>query len=142
VRSIRFSVGLEACVWWCGRVGVCYASFSCFYPTNRAAISSCIYVIVSTILVVVVMEGGVSNCSTYRILFRRLSTLELSACSMSSTSTGAGEAGNVVSVWGGSSGCDPLSRYFLRDAMCGSLLALFAEPRTNTNFCSNSLAMA
>ncbi len=60
---------------------------------------------------------------------------------MSSTSTGVGEAGNVVSVGGGSSGCDPLSHFFLRDDMCGSLDALFAEPRTNTNFASNSLAM-
>ena len=61
---------------------------------------------------------------------------------MSSTSTGASEAGNVVSVWGGFSGCYPFSRCFLRDDMCGSLLALFADPRTNTNFCSNSFAMA
>jgi hypothetical protein len=79
VRSIRLSVGLEACVWWCGRLCVCWSSFFCFYPKTRAAISICICVIVSTILVVVVMEGGVSNYSTYRILFRRLSTLELSA---------------------------------------------------------------
>jgi hypothetical protein len=79
VRSIRLSVGLEACVWWCGLLCVYCSSFCCFYPKTRAAISICICVIVSTILVVVVMEGGVSNYSTYRILFRRLSTLELSA---------------------------------------------------------------
>jgi hypothetical protein len=103
--------------------------------------SICSCVIVVMILVEVVIDGGVSNCSTYRILLRRLSTLLLSACRMSSTSTGVGGAGSVVSVGVGSSGCDPLSRFFLRDDMCGSLEALFAEPMTNTNFASNSLAM-
>jgi hypothetical protein len=90
---------------------------------------------------VVVIDGGVSNCSTYRSLFLRLSNLELRACSMSSTSTGAGEEGHAASVGGVSSGCDPFSRCFLRDDMCGSFFALFAEPNTNTNFASNSLAM-
>ena len=61
---------------------------------------------------------------------------------MSSTSTGDGEAGHAASVGGGSSGCDSFSRCCRRDDMCGNLLALFAEPRTNTNFASNSLAMA
>ncbi len=103
--------------------------------------SICSCVIVVIILVEVVIDGGVSNCSTYRILLRRFSTLLLSACRMSSTSTGVGGAGSVVSVGVGYSGCDPLSRFFLRDAMCGSLVALFAEPRTNTNFASNSLGM-
>ena len=60
---------------------------------------------------------------------------------MSSTSTGAGEAGHAASVGGVSSGCDPLSHCFLRDDMCGNFFALFAEPNTNTNFASNSLAM-
>jgi hypothetical protein len=63
---------------------------------------------------VVVIDGGVSNCSTYRSLFLRLSNLELRACSMSSTSTGAGEEGHAASVGGVSSGCDPFSRCFLR----------------------------
>ena len=87
------------------------------------------------------MEGGVSSCSMYRILFRRFSTLLLRACSMSSISTGAGEVGYTASVGVVSSGVYSLLRGFLRFDTCGNFFALFAEPRTNTNFAANSLAM-
>jgi hypothetical protein len=40
-----------------------------------------------------------------------------------------------------SSRCDPGSRRFLSVDMWGSFLALFADPRTKTNFCSKSWAM-
>ena len=60
---------------------------------------------------------------------------------MSSISTGAGEAGHAASVGLVSSGVYSFSRDFLRDGTCGNFFALFAEPRTNTNFAANSLAM-
>jgi hypothetical protein len=60
---------------------------------------------------------------------------------MSRTSTGAGEVGYVASDGGVSSGYDPFPLVILRDDMCGSRFALFADPITNTNFASNSLAM-
>ena len=60
---------------------------------------------------------------------------------MSRTSTGAGEVGYVASDGGVSSGYDPFPLVILRDDMCGSHFALFADPSTNTNFASNSLAM-
>jgi hypothetical protein len=60
---------------------------------------------------------------------------------MSRTSTGVGEAGHAASVGGVSSGCIPFPLCILRDDMCGSLLALFADPITNTNFASSSFAM-
>ena len=59
---------------------------------------------------------------------------------MSSTSTGAGYAGNVASVGWVSYYWGSVSR-FRRDDMWGSRLALFADPSTNTNFASRSLAM-
>ena len=60
---------------------------------------------------------------------------------MSSTSTGFGDAGQAASAGGDSSYCEPGSCCFLIVDMCGSFLAFVAEPRTNTNFYSNSLAM-
>ncbi len=59
---------------------------------------------------------------------------------MSSISTGAGDAGNVASV-GWVSYCWGSVSRFRRDDMWGSRLALFADPSTNTNFASRSLAM-
>ncbi len=60
---------------------------------------------------------------------------------MSSTSTGFGDAGQAASSGGDSSNCEPGSRCFRIVDMCGSFLAFVAEPNTNTNFYSNSLAM-
>ena len=60
---------------------------------------------------------------------------------MSSTSTGVGEAGHAASVGGGSSGSDSFPRCIRSNDMCGNLFALLAQPITNTNFASNSLAM-
>ncbi len=59
---------------------------------------------------------------------------------MSITSTGAGEVGNVASVGWVSYYWGAVYR-FRRDDMLGSRLALFADPSTNTNFASRSLAM-
>jgi hypothetical protein len=74
-------------------------------------------------------------------LFRKFSILWLSARSISSTSTGFGDVGKDVSIGWHSSTCDPGSRGFLCEDMWGSFLALCADPRTKTNFCSSSLAM-
>jgi hypothetical protein len=59
---------------------------------------------------------------------------------MSSTSTGAGDAGHAASAGWGSSCWGSVSRCRRLD-MCGSRFALFADPSTNTNFASRSLAM-
>jgi hypothetical protein len=100
--------------------------------------SICSCRIAATILVLLVVVDIGSSCSMQRILFRKFSNLELSACNISSTSTGFGDVGQAASVGGDSSSCDPGSRRFLSVDMWGSFLALFADPRTKTNFYSNS----
>ena len=49
------------------------------YPSNSAAMSICICWIAVTSLVVLVVDVGVSSCSMLRILFRKFSSLWLSA---------------------------------------------------------------
>ena len=75
VRSIRFSVGIGAVVYWL--VCMCVLNPSCgvSYPVNRAAMSICICTMVETILVFVMVDGIGSSCSTRRILFLRFSNL-------------------------------------------------------------------
>ena len=107
------------------------------YPSNNAAMSICICRIAVTSLVVLVVDVDVSICSMVWILFLKFSILLLSACSISSTSTGFGDVGQAASSGGVFSICDPGSRRFLSVDTWGSFLALFADPKTKTDFCSN-----
>ena len=75
VRSIRFRVGVGAVVYWL--VCMCVLDSSCCvsYPENRDAMSICICIMAETILVLVMVDGIGSSCSTRRILFLKFSNL-------------------------------------------------------------------
>ena len=90
---------------------------------------------VATIFVVLVVDVEVSICSMYLILFLRFSSLKLKAWNMSRISTGFDDTF-------GSSLCGAVPFYFRIVDMCGSFLALAADPMTKTNFASSSFAIS
>ena len=75
VRSIRLSVGIGAVVYWLFCMCVLNPSCCVSYPENRAAMSICICSMAETILVLVMVDGIGSSCSTRRILFLKFSNL-------------------------------------------------------------------
>ncbi len=95
----------------------------------NSSTSVCSCITDATNLVCFIVYGGSSICSMHFALCFALSIFVFYACRISRRSTGAGGSSEV-----------PAPRAFLALDMCGSFLALAAEPRINTNLYSSSYA--
>ena len=95
----------------------------------NSSTSVCNCITDATNLVCLIVYGGSSICSMHFALCFALSIFVFYVCRISRRSTGAGGS-SVVSA----------PRAFLVLDMCGSFLALAAEPRIKTNFYSSSYA--